>query len=96
MKIHQFYLKMEAGKIPAGTTIYKDTPDPRSRKRLLAYTLTNKISFYSDDNREVIQYSKKMLYLIDQKSNITFIAPDKYVSIGFDTIKELQDFILTI
>lgn len=93
MKVSKYYLKAQAKDIPAETKVMKETPDPRSRQRLLTYTLTNKISYYSDDNTEIIQYAKKMLYLIDNKGKISFIAPENYVSVGFDTLEEIKEFV---
>lgn len=89
----KLYLKILAGEVPPETMVYKESPDPRSRKRCKPYRLTNKISFYSDDKREVVQYANKMLYLIDENGKISFIAKDKYVSVQFDSREDLKKFL---
>lgn len=96
MKVSRYYFRAQAKDIPPETTIYKDSPDPRSRKRLIPYVLTNKITLYNNGKEEVVQYAKKMLYLIDKNEDISFIAPDIYVTVPFDSIEELQDFLLKV
>lgn len=89
----RFYLKAKARDIPPNTIIYKAPPDERSRKITKPYTITNKIVLYSDDKREIAQEATKMLYLIDVNGKISFIHPNSPVSVGFNSIEELEEFL---
>jgi hypothetical protein len=95
-KVNKFYFKAEAKYIPPNTVIYKDPPDQRARKLAKPYTITNKIVFYSDEKNEIAQESTKMLYLIDEKGKISFLHPDYLVSVGFDSIEEVEEFIVKV
>ena|ERR1700757_1782733 len=96
IEINKFYLKAKARDIPPNTVIYKEPPDARSRKITKPYTITNRIVLYSDDKREVVQEATKMLYLIDSNGKISFIHPDIPVSAGFNSVEELEEFIVKV
>jgi hypothetical protein len=92
-KVSRFYLKAVARDIPPNTVIYKEPPDQRARKLTKPYTITNKITLYSDDKREISQEATKMLYLIDENGKVSFIPPEYPVSVGFDSLEELEEFL---
>jgi hypothetical protein len=95
-KVNKFYFRAEAKYIPPNTVIYKDPPDQRARTRIKPYTITNKIVFYSDDKNEIAQEATKMLYLIDENDKISFVHPDYPVSVGFDSLEEIEEFITKV
>lgn len=92
-KIFRYYYVAQARDIPPDTKVYKDLPEPLSRKPLHYFTLTNKQILFKEGSHKVEKKATKMLYLFDENDYMYFIPFDEYLVVGFDTLEEMEEYL---